>query len=293
MISVLLPGLMFLSAVALARMTNGPTVRDLNIQTIQKSAQPTGRDAPDTFHVISLNIAHGRRTRLHQALVRNETIRRNLVDIAEMLAREQAHLVALQECDGEAIWSGNTHQASFLAEDGLFPFFVLGRHVKGMKLDYGTALLSEFPLHRAASVTFRPTPPTFSKGFVIATARIPFGETFRDVDVVSVHLDFSRKRHRRRQVERLILELAGRPRPLIVMGDFNCEWDWKDSAVQRLVNGLKLEAFNPLTETPTFLTTGHRLDWILISDDLEFVRYEVLPDRVSDHQPVLAELRFR
>ena len=202
-------------------------------------------------------------------------------------------MVGLQECDGEALWSGNTHQASFLAEDGLFPFFVHGRHVKGMKLDYGTALLSEFQLHRAASVTFRPTPPTFSKGFVISTARIPLRGVFREVDVISVHLDFSRRRHRSHQVERLILELADRTRPLIVMGDFNCEWDWKDSAVQRLVNGLKLEAFDPLTETPTFLSTGHRLDWILISDDLEFVRYEVLPDRVSDHQPVLAELRLR
>jgi hypothetical protein len=117
LIAVLLPGLMFLSAVALARMTNGPTVRDLKIQTIQEtpSVPPTDRDALDTFRVISLNIVHGRRTRLHQALVRNKTIRRNLADIAELLAREQAHIVALQKCDGEALWSGNTHQASSLA----------------------------------------------------------------------------------------------------------------------------------------------------------------------------------
>ena len=298
LIAVLLPGLMFLSAVALARMTNGPSVRDLTVQTTThpEFAESTDRwpvKATDTFRVISLNIAHGRRTRFHQALIRKKTIRRHLTDIAELLDREQAHIVALQECDGDALWSGSTHQASFLAEDGLFPFFVHGRHVKGMKLDYGTALLSKFQLGHAASVTFRPTPPTFSKGFVIATVIIPLADSVREVDVVSVHLDFSRRTNRSEQVERMIKELAGHDRPLIVTGDLNSEWNWKDSAVQRLVKGLKLKAFEPRDAMPTSLATGHRLDWILISGDMDFVRYEVLPDRVSDHQPLLAELRFR
>jgi endonuclease/exonuclease/phosphatase (EEP) superfamily protein YafD len=59
------------------------------------------------------------------------------------------------------------------------------------------------------------------------------------------------------------------------------------------VKGLQLKAFEPRDTMPTFLATGHRLDWILISGDMDFVRYEVLPDRVSDHQPLLAELSFR
>ena len=36
-----------------------------------------------------------------------------------------------------------------------------------------------------------------------------------------------------------------------------------------------------------------RLDWILISEELEFVSYQVLPDIVSDHLPLIVEIRQR
>jgi len=34
-----------------------------------------------------------------------------------------------------------------------------------------------------------------------------------------------------------------------------------------------------------------RLDWILVSEELDFVRYVTLPDRLSDHLGVVAEVR--
>ena len=40
-------------------------------------------------------------------------------------------------------------------------------------------------------------------------------------------------------------------------------------------------------------TTGKRLDWILVSRDLEFRKHEVLPDVVADHFAVFAELAYR
>jgi endonuclease/exonuclease/phosphatase family metal-dependent hydrolase len=40
----------------------------------------------------------------------------------------------------------------------------------------------------------------------------------------------------------------------------------------------------------TYLKRGKRLDWILISDELDFVSHEVLPDVVSDHLVVVATL---
>jgi endonuclease/exonuclease/phosphatase family metal-dependent hydrolase len=36
-----------------------------------------------------------------------------------------------------------------------------------------------------------------------------------------------------------------------------------------------------------------RLDWILISEELDFAAYETLPDRLSDHLAVVADLRVR
>jgi hypothetical protein len=36
-----------------------------------------------------------------------------------------------------------------------------------------------------------------------------------------------------------------------------------------------------------------RLDWILVSDELEFGGYRTLPDQLSDHLGVVAEIRPR
>jgi hypothetical protein len=42
----------------------------------------------------------------------------------------------------------------------------------------------------------------------------------------------------------------------------------------------------------TFAFRGRRLDWILISPELEFVDYRTLPETLSDHQAVVATLRL-
>ena len=42
----------------------------------------------------------------------------------------------------------------------------------------------------------------------------------------------------------------------------------------------------------TFPGSGERLDWILISPELEFVSYTHLDDTLSDHLGVVAQLRL-
>jgi endonuclease/exonuclease/phosphatase family metal-dependent hydrolase len=42
----------------------------------------------------------------------------------------------------------------------------------------------------------------------------------------------------------------------------------------------------------TYKSGKDRLDWILISNDLEFVSYEVPKVNLSDHQPVKATLKL-
>ena len=47
-------------------------------------------------------------------------------------------------------------------------------------------------------------------------------------------------------------------------------------------------------ESPDFNTyKNKRLDWILITNDLEFVNYQVLPETLSDHAMVIADIRFK
>ena len=113
------------------------------------------------------------------------------------------------------------------------------------------------------------------------------------VSVISVHLDFSRKKVRDAQVEEMRLVLSGVAPPVIILGDFNTDWTADGSALKTITTNGKLKAYQPEATNPgTYKNGKHRLDWILISDNLEFVSYEVPQVFLSDHQPVLARVRL-
>ena len=241
--------------------------------------------------VMTLNVAHGRGDGAHQALRKTATIRSNLDDIGAVILRVAPDVVALQEADAPSSWSGRFNHVAYLAERANLPFSVSGEHVSGLGLHYGTALLSGLPLTDPMSITFGPSPPTLSKGFVVAAvdlAGVPGGQ----VDVVSVHLEFSRESARKTQVKEMIDKVSARERPLILMGDFNCEWTAEEPTLRTLCEGLQVRAYRPdAADMTTFPMLNKRLDWILISPELEFVSYEALPDVLSDHRALLAEIR--
>jgi endonuclease/exonuclease/phosphatase family metal-dependent hydrolase len=114
------------------------------------------------------------------------------------------------------------------------------------------------------------------------------------VDVVSIHLDFLADRVRRRQVEHLVEAFRERERPLVVMGDFNCEWSERRRSLDLLRRELRLRPVDSSAHA-TFPSWRPlvRLDWILVTEELEFTVYETLPDRLSDHLGVVAEIRPR
>jgi endonuclease/exonuclease/phosphatase family metal-dependent hydrolase len=243
--------------------------------------------------VMTLNIAHGRKRCLNQVLQSRSTIRANLEDVAEVLRREKPHLLALQEADGVSLMSGRFDHVAFVARRAGFPRFVRGEHVKGLNMTYGTALLSQLPLSDPASVCFGPSPPTWPKGFVRTTVPWPDKRELA-IDVVSVHLDFARASVRRRQIEALAAHLENRGKPLVVMGDFNCDWMGREPTLRWLTEELGLKAFRPeAQDIVTFPSLKKRLDWMLISDELAFKNCEVLQDEISDHLGVVAEIRLR
>jgi endonuclease/exonuclease/phosphatase family metal-dependent hydrolase len=256
------------------------------------AAEPTTAVPQNTLAVelavITLNVAHGRADGVHQALLKKQTVVENLDRIGELLKDRSPDVVALQEADGPSIWSGRFDHVAYLAKAGGYENAYRGEHVSGLKLSYGTALLSRYPLENPASITFAPSPPTFTKGFVVAEISVPGSGP---ITVVAVHLDFARESVREEQVERLIEELAERPRPMIVMGDFNCDWD-DEPTLATLAEKLDLRAFEHDGTTATFPKLGKRLDWILVSDHVEFIDYQVGETGLSDHQPVIAKLRI-
>ncbi len=242
---------------------------------------------PIELTVMTLNAAHGRADGHHQALLGKQRIAENLDEIASAVRDLSPDVVALQEADGPSIWSGRFDHVAHLAEGGDYEHSYRGEHVSGLKLSYGTALLSHYPLENRASITFPPSPPTFTKGFVVGEVSVPGSVP---ITVAAVHFDFARESVREEQVARLIEELAERPRPMIVMGDFNCDWD-DEETLPTLAEQLGLRAFEPDSTTTTFPKLGKRLDWIFVSDEIEFIDYEVGDEGLSDHRPVIARLR--
>jgi endonuclease/exonuclease/phosphatase family metal-dependent hydrolase len=256
------------------------------------------RKPHDQIRLLTLNVAHGRRRGPHQVLQPALRLLRNVRQVAKALAEVGADVVALQEADGPSAWSGNFDHVATLARALDMPHHYRGDHnhlgVGRFHLKSGTALLSRHRLTQPTSHRFgqnwRDT-----KGFVLATVTIPeWGE--REVDFVSVHLDFLAPAVRRRQVEQMAATLEARDRSLVLLGDFNCNWEVDPRTMELLTERLGLATHEPEHHFPTYpaIRPFHRLDWILISEDLEFgPAHFTLPDRVSDHLAVVADLKLR
>lgn len=279
-------------AAGVSQQTVSPHVRKNSVTRSRQASDFGTQRETSTLKVLTLNLAHGRANGFHQAMQSKEAIRQNLRRIAAMLEREKPIIVALQEADGPSLWSGGFDHVSYLAEKASFDSFARAEHVRAWRMSYGTAMLSQAEILLAESFTFDPMPPLMPKGFL--TTRIAWpGKPDLQVDVVSVHLDFSLSANRRRQVRRMIAELDPRGRPLIVMGDFNCDFMARRSALSELAEALDLQAYEQdSTQMATFALTRKRIDWILISRDLAFVSHQTLPDELSDHFAVTAELRL-
>jgi len=249
------------------------------------------------IRVVTLNVAHGRKDGRNQMLLKEETIRNNLLELAQVLDRAEADVIALQEADAESSWSGKFNHVDFLAQNSDYGCSHHGIHASNRMYDFGTALLSGHPFQGSFVHSFQPTRPTTTKGFSVAALNWNPGGLLPEpklVKFVSVHLDFSRRSVRRSQIDEMVAVLARIDGPMVLMGDFNTDWQTGDSSLKYLAEQMDLSVFEPHADgLSTYGDKGARLDWILISAELEFSMYAVFPDVVSDHYAVAAEIVLR
>jgi endonuclease/exonuclease/phosphatase family metal-dependent hydrolase len=246
-------------------------------------------NAATTLGVMTLNIAHGRGDAFHQVLLSRAAIERNLDKIAEAVARADPQIVALQETDESAWWSGRFNEAAYIAERVGFPYHITGRHMDKFGLLYGTALVSRLRLNESASYRFSPSMLTPPKGFVVAAVAWPGCPRVR-LNVVSVHLEFFRDSVQRRQARELVEVVRRRPGLVVLLGDFNTGWADTDGVLAEVTEKLSLHAYRPAANLVTLPRFNRRVDWILISNRLRFAAYDTLPEVLSDHRAVAAEI---
>lgn len=257
----------------------------------QAIQQQTSASA-STLRVMTLNIAHGRGDGINQIFQKTATLQKNLELIGKSLNTNTIDVAALQETDISAWWSGGRNQVELIMEQGAFPYYVHGGHAVIKGIIFGTALISHQPLMNCRSHAFHPSPPTLTKGFVLADIR---SKTGKAITLVSAHLDYSRKSVRKQQIDEMIELIRNKDHPLIVMGDFNCSWTSKENTLRRMAERLRLKTFRPKQEdetTWTYPSGKTRLDWIFISKELEFLQFKVLDEIISDHKGVFAEIRI-
>ena len=246
------------------------------------------------LRVATLNLAHGRKDSFNQLFVGEDTHKENLNDIADVLIQHKPHVVALQEADAVSRWSGSFDHVAYLASAAKYPWRTHESNAESWLYSYGTALLSALSFAETIKHTFKPSPPTLVKGLVLAQIEWPFGDGIksRKVDIISVHLDFSRQSVRDKQIKEMLEILSIRMNPTIIMGDFNSEWLAEVSVIKELATKSRFSSYRP--ESGDYNTyKDKRLDWILISNDMEFANYQVLPEILADHLMVVAEIRFK
>jgi endonuclease/exonuclease/phosphatase family metal-dependent hydrolase len=249
-----------------------------------------------TLRVATLNIAHGRKDSVNQMLLSGATIRENLLELAGLLDRAEADAIALQEVDAASAWSGDFNHLEYLLEHSGYRCWVHGVHANNRLYHFGTALISPHVFNDSLVHGFRPSRPTTTKGFVIGVLAWNPGGALTEplaVRVGSLHLDFSRRSVRQAQIEEVVEVLGGAGGPLVLMGDFNTDWHKKDSSLRELAGRLDLKVFQPDADgMTTYGKDSARLDWILVSEELDFLRHAVYPDVVSDHLAVVADIQL-
>ena len=246
--------------------------------------------------ILSLNVAHGRKQATNQIFLSKQQIQQNLKDIASAIVNQNADVVALQEADGPSRWSGDFDHVEFIANQTSYPWYFRAVNAQSWLFNYGTAVMSRWPVAETLAYNFKPSPPTLNKGFLLTRIKWqpnPVADKEIDIDIVSVHLDFSRQTVREKQIAEMRELLSTRNNPVIILGDFNSEWFADKSVIKRLAERGGLQVYKPQADNlSTYSDSDSRLDWILISSELAFVSYKVLPDKLSDHLMVVAEIQL-
>jgi endonuclease/exonuclease/phosphatase family metal-dependent hydrolase len=248
-----------------------------------------------TLRVATLNLAHGRGLAYDQLGIAKEKFEENVAAIGRLLREKESDVVALQEADAPSAWSGLFDHVARIKESAGYDHDFHGLHFRmgigELKVQYGTALLSRTPLakaesHKLVDATWH------TKGFVVAETDFDG----RSILLVSLHLNSDSAETRRRQAKQIVGALSPKLMPMVMMGDFNSRWENANDAVHLIAKGLALEAFKPDSKDQwTFRADRltQRIDWILISPQLEFVEYKVWEERVSDHLGVEATVKWK
>ncbi|MGL5713124.1 MAG: endonuclease/exonuclease/phosphatase family protein [Paraclostridium sp.] len=212
---------------------------------------------------------------IHSGL--NKDMFPSLFDIIDFLRISKADIICLQEVN-ESAKAG--FQVSSLKED-LKMNAHFGANVVEFGSNYGLATYSKYSIlsqeHKYLSSK------TEQRGMLHTVVDLGRG---RKLNIINLHLGLDEE-ERLMQIKEVEFFVSGLSDPYIVVGDFNqgnIEINknlFKDSA--SVVNK---------NNTITYLTSLDRIDYILVSPEIEVQDYNVLIKHMSDHFPIYAKIKI-
>lgn len=217
--------------------------------------------------------------------------RLDLERIAALIRDQQADLVALQEVERGTQRTQRRDLPAELAQlTGLSVRFA--RNIPYQGGEYGTAVLSRFPIRRVAH-----TPLTMiGQGEQRGAQQVWVEIAGTEVLLINTHLDHRRDpAERDRSVEEIrALVAAAGSTPVIVAGDFNAS---PESAAIATMSGFLTDVWAAVGRGPGHTIPvrkpARRIDYVWTSRHFVPERMEVLASEASDHLPVVAQLTLR
>lgn len=259
------------------------------------------------IRLLTYNIAHARGLGLHQTLRARSRIRTQLLNIARLIQRLEADVVALQEIDENSRWNGSFDHLAFLRDQSGLPHAVHGVNTRRQSdffhLNYGNAVLSRFPISHHENMPFGRS-EVGEKGVLFAELDTPVGR----LPVLNVHMHHRSRASRLRQAEHL-MEFIGRKRGArgrewrtgpILCGDLNNPSHAPDATAMLLGYFEQFDNYQLLPKAapgrahrtfPSFWPQ-RALDYVYLPGNCSHVEVTVVRSYLSDHRPVLVEFQL-
>jgi endonuclease/exonuclease/phosphatase family metal-dependent hydrolase len=214
--------------------------------------------------------------------------RLDLEQIAALIKVQKADLVALQEVERGTQRTQRRDLPAELAQlTGLDVRFA--RNIPYQGGEYGTAVLSRFPIRRVAQHALKMVGQGEQRG--VQQVWIDIHGT--EVLFLNTHLDHRRDPAERDRSVTEIRDLvaAAGPGPVIVAGDFNAT---PDSPAIATMRGFLRDVWTAVGKGPGYTIPvrqpNRRIDYIWVSRHFTPDRMEVLTSEASDHLPISALL---
>lgn len=212
---------------------------------------------------------------IHSGL--NKNMFPTLFDTIDFLKQVDADIICLQEVNESA--RAGFQVSSFKEELKMNSHF--GANVVDLGYNYGLATYSKYPIKKEEHIylsSFRE-----QRGMLHTTVKVDY----RKLNIINVHLGLENN-EREIQIKELLdfIKKLG-DEPYIVLGDFNQGNINIDNNILKDV-AKELGKSNVLT----FPTGLDRIDYILVSPNVEVLEYDVLIKDMSDHYPIFAKIKI-